>query len=272
MSILCALFAGGCSFVSLGHRRSSQTSAWFSSRAYLPQPTHRTPESRFQYAPGAWTAATKARVATESRKTKRKCDPTKWRQLRTDFCDIWSLALEEVATPTAQFFRECGALRAFAAEAGGGGDCFFLPTPVVLMQVQAVHPRLLNLFTSDEVADWDDQTTVAAALRKIVGRHMRAKTPKVFLNFVMFGARSCGDVAGRLVHDRTPSRFSFCFLERRQFNDVLGAEVVDGAMLVRYKEGDSSVTRSKRVRSGAAALVSLPRDVSASLETCGNTH
>ena len=62
--------------------------------------------------------------------------------------------------------------------------CFFLSTAVVLMQVRAVHPRLLNLYTSDEVADWDDRTTVAAALRKIVGRHMRAKTPKAFLDFV----------------------------------------------------------------------------------------
>ena len=46
---------------------------------------------------------------------------------------------------------------------------------------------------------------------------------------------------------------------------------MDGAVLVRYKEGDSSVARSKRVRSGAAAL-SLQRAVSASLETCGNSH
>ena len=57
------------------------------------------------------------------------------------------------------------------------------------------------------------------------------------------------------------------FAVLKDANDVLGAEV-----LVRYKEGDSSVTRSKRVRSGAAALVSLQGDVSASLETCGNTH
>ena len=46
---------------------------------------------------------------------------------------------------------------------------------------------------------------------------------------------------------------------------------MDGAVLIRYKEGDSSVARSKRVRSGAAAL-SLQRAVSASLETCGNSH
>ena len=43
-------------------------------------------------------------------------------------------------------------------------------------------------------------------------------------------------------------------------------------MLVRYKEGDSPVTRSKRVHSGAAALVWLQHAVSAALETCGNTH
>ena len=76
----------------------------FPAAEHLPRPTHRTPEGRFQYVPGAWTAATNASVVTEFRGTNRKYDPTKWRQLRTDFCDIWSLALEEVATPTAQFF------------------------------------------------------------------------------------------------------------------------------------------------------------------------
>ena len=62
----------------------------------------------------------------------------------------------------------------------------------------------------------------------------------------------------------------FAFL--KDANDVLGAEVADDAMLVRYKEGDSSVTRSKRVRSGTAALVSLQDAVSTALEACGNTH
>ena len=57
----------------------------------------------------------------------------------------------------------------------------------------------------------------------------------------------------------------FAFL--KDANDVLGAEVVDD------KEGDSSVTRSKRVRSGTAALVSLLQHaVSAADETCGHTH
>ena len=184
---------------------------------------------------------------TEFRGTKRKYDPTKWRQ-------------------------EHGALRVFAAEAGGGGDCFFLSTAVVLMQARAVHLRLLNLFTSDEVADWDDRTTVAATLRKIVGRRMHAKTPKAFLNFVVGclvreAARTWLDDWSMITLLRGSP---FAFL--KDANDVLGAEVVDDTMLVRYKEGDSSVTRSKRVRSGTAALVSLQHAVSAALETCGNTH
>ena len=65
----------------------------FPAAEHLPRPTRRTPEGRFQYVPGAWTAATRASVVTEFRGTKRKYDPTKWRQLRTDFCDIWSLVL-----------------------------------------------------------------------------------------------------------------------------------------------------------------------------------
>ena len=196
-----------------------------------------------------------------------------WRKSRTKR-SFWRLdvrVFEEISReecPT----REHGALRVFAAEAGGGGDCFFLSTAVVLMQVRAVHPRLLNLFTSDEVADWDDRTTVAAALRKIVRRRMRAKTPKAFLNFV--AGCLVREAAGTWLDDWSMTTLlrgsPFAFL--KDANDVLGAEVVDGAMLVRYKGGDSSVTRSKRVRSGAAALVSLQHAVSAALETCGNTH
>ena len=140
------------------------------------------------------------------------------------------------------------------------------------MQARAVHPLLLNLFTSDEVTDWDDRTTVAAALRKIVGQHMRAKTPKAFLNFVVGclvreAARTWLDDWSMIALLRGSP---FAFL--KDANDVLGAEVIDDAMLGRYKEGDSSVTRSKRVRSGTAALVSLQHAVSAALETCGNTH
>ncbi|CAK9098666.1 Calpain-type cysteine protease ADL1 (Phytocalpain ADL1) (Protein ADAXIALIZED LEAF1) (Protein DEFECTIVE KERNEL 1) (OsDEK1) (Protein SHOOTLESS 3), partial [Durusdinium trenchii] len=124
----------------------------------------------------------------------------------------------------------------------------------------------------DLVADWDDRTTVAATLRKIVGRRMHAKTPKAFLNFVVGclvreAARTWLDDWSMITLLRGSP---FAFL--KDANDVLGAEVVDDTMLVRYKEGDSSVTRSKRVRSGTAALVSLQHAVSAALETCGNTH
>ena len=107
-------------------------------------------------------------------------------------------------------FSENTGLCAFAAEAGGGGDCFFLSTAVALMQARGVHPRLLKLFTSDDVVDWDDRVTVAAALRKIVGRHMRAKTPKAFLDFV--AGCLTREAAGTWLDDW----FSFCCLERCQ--------------------------------------------------------
>ncbi|CAK9087636.1 Abnormal spindle-like microcephaly-associated protein-like [Durusdinium trenchii] len=101
---------------------------------------------------------------------------------------------------------------------------------------------------------------------------MRAKTPKAFLNFVVGclvreAARTWLDDWSMIALLRGSP---FAFL--KDANDVLGAEVADDAMLARYKEGDSSVTRSKRVRSGTAALVSLQDAVSAALEACGNTH
>ena len=63
----------------------------------------------------------------------------------------------------------------------------------------------------------------------------------------MSATRSCGDVAGRVVHDRTAAQFSFC-LFLKGGNDVLGA---GGGWrnASSLQEGDSSVMRSKRVRS-----------------------
>ena len=79
------------------------------------------------------------------------------------------------------------------------------------------------------MADWDDRTAVAAALRKIVGRRMRAKTPKAFLNFV--AGCLVREAAGTWLDDWSMTTLLCGSPLLKDANDVLGAEVVDGAML-----------------------------------------
>ena len=55
-------------------------------------------------------------------------------------------------------------------------------------------------------------------------------------------------------------------------NVVVDVQVLDDALQVRFQEGDSLVTRSKRIRAGVAALAKLQHEVALQLETCGNRH
>ena len=55
-------------------------------------------------------------------------------------------------------------------------------------------------------------------------------------------------------------------------NVVVDVQVLDDALQVRFQEGDSTVTPSKRICSGVAALAKLQHEVAVQLETCGNRH
>ena len=57
-----------------------------------------------------------------------------WKELRKDFCRrLGCEQVPEVADQTKLFFWKRCHLRAYAADAGGGGDCFFLSVAAVLI-------------------------------------------------------------------------------------------------------------------------------------------
>ena len=55
-------------------------------------------------------------------------------------------------------------------------------------------------------------------------------------------------------------------------NELLDVEVLDDAILVRFKEGDSTVVRNKRIRRGAAVVGALQEEVAKQFEKMGNNH
>jgi hypothetical protein len=175
--------------------------------------------------------------------------PMQWKELRRDFClRLGCEQVPEVADPTKLFFWNRCHLRAFAADAGGGGDCFFLSVAA------------------------KDRKAVAQALRGVVGRHFRKLPGKAFVDFV----------AGRVARDEAGAwmdQWSMLALFRKSpfeflatVNVVVDVQVLDDALQVRFQEGESTVTRSKRIRAGVTALAKLQHEVALQLETCGNRH
>eukprot|EP00435_Cladocopium_sp_Y103_P021764 s3227_g5.t1 len=63
----------------------------------------------------------------------------------------------------------------------------------------------------------------------------------------------------------------FAFLNT--VNEVMDVQkLAEDSLLVKFKEGESTVGRSKRIPAGVAALRKLQDDVALKLETCGNVH
>ena len=238
---------------------------------HLPKPLARTPEGRFVYAPGAWEDAARAPVAITTG-VKRKCDPTMWKELRREYCTIWSLNMAEVAPLTVKFFRERGRWQVYAADAGAGGDCFFLSVASILMQARAAHPELRPALESVEPRSWEERVSVGAGLRKVVGRHVRHWGVKQFLDFVV----TCVSAEAA---EAWKDDWSMRGLLRKSdltfllhVNELLDVDVLDDAIVLRFKEGDSAVVRNKRLRHGAALVEALQEAVAKQFEQMGNNH
>ena len=243
----------------------------FPAAEHLPKPLARTPAGRFVYAPGAWEDAARAPVAITTG-VKRKCDPTMWKELRREYCTIWSLKMTEVAPLTVKFFREHGRWQVYAADAGAGGDCFFLSVASILMQARAAHPELRPALESVEPHSWEERVSVGAGLRKVVGRHVRHWGVKQFLDFVV----TCVSAEAA---EAWKDDWSMRGLLRKSdltfllhVNELLDVDVLDDAIVLRFKEGDSTVVRNKRLRHGAALVEALQEAVAKQFEQMGNNH
>ena len=108
-----------------------------------------------------------------------------WKDLRKDFCRrLGCEQVPEVADQTKLFFWKRCHLRAYAADAGGGGDCFFLSVAAVLILARASMPAVVDSLGLPPTLAGRDRKAVAKALRGVVGRHFRGLSGKAFVDFV----------------------------------------------------------------------------------------
>ena len=171
-----------------------------------------------------------------------------------------------------KFFREHGRWQVYAADAGAGGDCFFLSVASILMQARAAHPELRPALECVEPHSWEERVSVGAGLRKVVGRHVRHWGVKQFLDFVV----TCVSAEAA---EAWKDDWSMRGLLRKSdltfllhVNELLDVDVLDDAIVLRFKEGDSAVVRNKRLRHGAALVEALQEAVAKQFEQMGNNH
>ena len=145
-------------------------------------------------------------------------------------------------------------LRAFAADAGGGGDCFFLSVAAILIFARDSMPAVVDSLGLSPRHAAKDRKAVAQALRGVVGRHFRKLSGKAFVDFV------AGCVAREKAGAWMDQWSMLALLRKSPFeflatvNVVVDVQVLDDALQVRFQEGDSLVTRSKRIRAGVCCI------------------
>ena len=240
----------------------------------LPRPDAKNADGMFVYARGAWESAVQLSASSAGHcGKKRKFQPMQWKELRRDFClGLGCEQVPEVADPTKLFFWNRCHLRAFAADAGGGGDCFFLSVAAILIFARDSMPAVVDSLGLSPRLAAKDRKAVAQALRGVVGRHFRKLSGKAFVDFV------AGCVAREKAGAWMDQWSMLALLRKSPFeflatvNVVVDVQVLDDALQVRFQEGESLVTRSKRIRGGVAALAKLQHEVALQLETCGNRH
>ena len=79
--------------------------------------------------------------------------------------------MPEVADQTKLFFWKRCHLRAYAADAGGGGDCFFLSVAAVLILARDSMPAVVDSLGLPPTLAGRVRKAVAKALRGLVGQH-----------------------------------------------------------------------------------------------------
>ena len=229
----------------------------------LPRPDAKHADGTFVYARGAWESAVQQSARSAGhRGKKRKFQPMQWKALRRDFClRLGCEQVPEVADPTKLFFWNRCHLRAFAADAGGGGDCFFLSVAAILILARDSMPAVVDSLGLAPGLAAKDRKAVAQALRVVVGRHFRKLPVQAFVDFVS------GCVAREKAGAWMDQWSMLALLRKSPFeflatvNVVVDVQVLDDALQVRFQEGESTVTRSKRIRAGVAAVAKLQHEV-----------
>ena len=97
----------------------------FPAGEHLPKPIRRDSDGTFIYEKNAWPEAAQTTGAKIQRSVKRKW-PGKPEADRLTFCKAEGMDLRPLSRAADEYLLRVHRLRSFAAEVGGGGDCFFL--------------------------------------------------------------------------------------------------------------------------------------------------
>ena len=190
---------------------------------------------------------------------------------RAAFCQAWGLPLCPLTHVADEFLLRGHRLRGFAADAGAGGDCFFLSVAASLQALRAHHelPAPLEALFSGGAS----RAGVAERLRGVVGAAVLEWRPAQFLDF----ATTClaEEVAGtwldrwRMSAQIAGTPYSFM----RGVNAVMAVSVDRAQNLtLECKHGDSPGITRHKVRHGVKALSAMQRAVADQLSQAGDSH
>ena len=243
----------------------------FPAGGHLPKPIRREQDGTFVYEKNAWSEAVQKSGAKVQRSVKRKW-PGKPEADRLNFCKAEGMDLRPLSRAADEYLLRVHRLRGFAAEVGGGGDCFFL---AVAQSLQTLRKQVEKL-----PADVDElflhgasRTVVAKRLRDIVGKAVIAWTPHRFVDFVTtcLGLEVAGTWLDRWKMSSLLGATPFAFL--KTVNSVEKVLVVESNCLVLHcKHLESTVPVVSTISKGLDELSALQRVVARHLSEAGNNH
>ena len=237
----------------------------------LPRPLCQDTDGSFVYELDAWSRATARSATTSSGSTKRPW-PGRPHPDREQFCETHNLRLHFLSQVAQQYLLRQHRLRAFAADAGGGGDCFFLSVAVCLQlwheQCVTFPPTLQAL-----LADRPSRRVLAQRLRDIIGRAVLQWSPRRFVDFLT----TClmDELAGTWLDQWKMSQViaGTCFAFMQTVNEVTTTtEDSRGHLVLQCKHGEEVGVVRHSILNGSDVLQSLQSVIARHVSEAGNKH
>ncbi|CAL1153389.1 unnamed protein product [Cladocopium goreaui] len=226
----------------------------------LPKPIGLDKTGGFVYEDNVWLLAVSKTQQPDVGNRKRPW-PGKSTADRTMFCQSWQLRLSTLSRAADDYLLREHRLRAFAADAGAGGDCFFLSVAAALETLRAEQhnlPLSLEQLFSVDVS----RGAMVRRLRGIVGQGVMNWGPKQFLDF----ATTClaNEVAGMWLDSWKMSRLiantPFAFLQGVNSVHDLTLDAAN-ALILHCKHGESPNLVQHRIDAGRDVLTKMQRAV-----------
>ena len=237
----------------------------------LPKPIRLDKTGGFVYEDNVWLLAVSKTQQPDVGNRKRPW-PGKSTADRTMICQSWQLRLSTLSRAADDYLLREHRLRAFAADAGAGGDCFFLSVAAALETLRAEQhnlPLSLEQLFSVDVS----RGAMVRRLRGIVGQGVMNWGPKQFLDF----ATTClaNEVGGMWLDSWKMSRLiantPFAFLQGVNSVHDLTLDAAN-TLILHCKHGESPNLVQHRIDAGRDVLTKMQRAVADNISQVGNNH